>query len=96
MAETVDIQTEPHILSPDKGSISFAAYIDGDKIECVITAEALKSYFGSADKPIDQVFSENQEAIRSMAEFLLTSGHQRTDGHLLIVDEDFRRRARRR
>jgi len=84
MADTVNVQTEPHILSPDKGSISFAAYVDGHKIECIITAEALKSHFKSADKPIDQVFNENQQAIRSMAEFLLTTGHQRVDGQLLI------------
>ena len=96
MAEIVDVQTEPHTLSPDKGSISFAAYMDGHKIECIVTAEALKSYFADTDKPIDQVFSENQQAIRSMAEFLLTTNHQLPDGQVVIGVEDFKRRVQRR
>lgn len=96
MAEIVDVQTEPHALSPDKGSITFAAYVDGHKVECIITAEALNSHFKGAGKPIDQIFSENQQVIRSMAEFLLATGHQQVDGHLLIDAEDFGKQARRR
>lgn len=90
MSSTIEVHTEEHALSPDKASISFVAYVDGRKVDCVITGAALKSHFHSGDKDISDVFTENQEAIGTLAAYLIGTRPQKVDGHLLINLQDIR------
>ncbi|MGE5625597.1 MAG: DUF1488 family protein [Bacillota bacterium] len=90
MNTQVEIHTEEHSLSPDKDGVSFNAYVDGEKVECIITGAALKSQFKSIGKPIMDVFTENQEIIGSMAAFLISSRPQLIDGTVIIHPEDLR------
>ncbi len=91
MRRSVEVHTTEPVLSADRDSISFVAYLDGKKVDCTITGVALKSYFHDDQKPLMDVFSEHQETIGSMAAFLLSSGHQFADGALVIQPEDMRR-----
>lgn len=88
MSGAIEVHTEEPTLSPDKSSISFHAYVDGRKVDCVITGAALKSHFRSGDKAISDVFTENQEAIGTIAAFLINAAPHKVDGHLLISLED--------
>jgi len=88
MSGMVEIHTEEHALSPDKGSVSFTAYVDGKKVDCIITGAALKSHFHSGDKTITDVFIENQESIGTIAAFLIKAAPQKVDGHLWISLEN--------
>lgn len=91
MPRSVEVHTEQPTLSADQDSISFVAYVDGKKVDCIITGVALKSYFHDEQKPLMDVFSEHQDTIGSMAAFLITSGHQFADGAVVIEPEDLRR-----
>lgn len=95
MSGAIEVHTEEHTLSPDKNSISFFAYVDGRKVDCVITLAALKSHFHSGDKTITDVFTENQEAIGTIAAYLINAKPQKVDGHLLIDLENMQEGMRR-
>ena len=90
MNSQVEINTEEYSLSPDKDGVSFNAYVDGEKVECIITGAALKSQFKSAGKPIMDVFSENQKIIGSMAAFLISTQPQLVDGTVIIHPDDLK------
>ena len=87
MPDSVEVHTEQHTLSPDNDSISFIAYVDGRKVDCVITGAAL-AHFPGGDKPIGEVFDANRDTIGSIAEFLISGGHRHVDGMMLIRPED--------
>lgn len=88
MAGAIEVHTEEHTLSPDKSSISFHAYVDGRKVDCIITGAALKAHYRSGDKAITDVFTENQEAIGTIAAFMIKAAPQKVDGHLWISLEN--------
>ena len=87
MPDIVEVHTEQHTLLPDKDSISFVAYVDGRKVDCVITGAAL-AHFPGGDKSISEVFDANRETIGSIAEFLISGRHQHMDGMMVIRLED--------
>ena len=87
MTGTVEIHTEQHTLMPDKDSVSFIAYVDGHKVDCVVTSAAL-ARLSDVGKPLSEVFEENRDALGSIAEFMITTGHRRVDGALVITPED--------
>lgn len=88
---TVTVHTEKPTLGLDNDSVSFIAYVNGEKVDCTITGEALKSQFRSPDKPILQVFKENHVLIGAMAEFLINTRPERVDGALVLHSEDIKR-----
>ncbi len=86
MTQSVEVHTEQRILAPDR--VSFFAYVDGKKVDCVITGEALRDHFRGAGRPISEVFDENRETISNMAEYLINARHHLVDGTLMIDPRD--------
>jgi hypothetical protein len=87
MSGNIEVHTETHTLSPDKDSISFVAYLDGRKVDCIITGEALKM-LPSSSREISDSFTENQMTIGAIAESLMKANYQHIDGELLIGVDD--------
>lgn len=85
-------QAEAHMgeqsLAPDQDGVLFDIYVNGERVQCTVTGAALKSRFHSGDRPLLDVFAENQEVIRSLAAFLISTRPQMMDGALLIHPED--------
>lgn len=88
MNSQIEIHTEEHMLTPDHDGVAFNIYLDGEKLQCVITGAALKSRFKESAKPIMDIFIDNQETIASMTGFLLATHPERIDGAVIIRPED--------
>lgn len=90
MSMQIEVHTEERVLMPNHEDVGFTIYLDGEKVQCVITGAALKSQFKSPDKPSMEIFADNQEVIASMAAFLLSTRPERVDGAVLIRPEDLK------
>ena len=90
MSTQIDVHTEERVLMPNHEDVGFNIYLDGEKVQCVITGAALKSQFKSPDKPSLEIFADNQEVIASMAAFLISSRPERVDGAVIIRPEDLK------
>lgn len=88
MSTQIEIHTEEHALVPDHDGVTFTVYLDGRKVQCIITGEALKSQFNSADKPIMDIFTDNEETIASLTSFILVTRPERVNGTVFIRPED--------
>ena len=88
MSTHIDVHTEERTLAPDRDGVSFNVYLDGRKVKCIITGEALKSQFKSPDKPIMDIFTDNEHTIASLTNFILITQAERVDGTVFISPED--------
>ncbi|SAK60448.1 periplasmic protein [Caballeronia temeraria] len=60
----------------DRRALAFQALVDGEPIECTISAEALEDHFGaesSREDDLQHAFENNRAVIEGAAEQLLTS-----------------------
>ncbi|HSN18387.1 MAG TPA: DUF1488 family protein [Gammaproteobacteria bacterium] len=90
MNSEIEVHTDERSLLPGQEGVTFNAYVDGHKVECVITGIALKSQFKDPDKPIMEIFADNQDVIGSMATFLISARPERVDGAVVIRAEDLK------
>ncbi len=61
-------------------TLAFAALVDGERVRCEITAEALESHFGAASARFEDMlgaFSNHRDRIESAARRLLADTHAR-------------------
>ncbi|WP_350029451.1 DUF1488 domain-containing protein [Caballeronia sp. GAWG1-5s-s] len=64
------------IYAGDEPALTFLAYVDGQRIPCTISAEALEDHFGAAssrEEDLRHAFELGRVAIEGAAEQLLTS-----------------------
>ncbi len=64
------------IYAGDEPALTFHAYVDGERIPCTISAEALEDHFGAAssrEEDLRHAFELGRVAIEGAAEQLLTS-----------------------
>lgn len=90
MSMQIEVHTEERMLTPNQDGVEFNVYLDGEKVQCVITGAALKSQFKDSVRPIMDIFTDNQDTIASMTSFLLTTRPERIDGAVIIRPEDLR------
>lgn len=90
MSTQIDIHTEERALVPDHESVTFNVYLDGRKVQCIITGEALKSQFQGPDKPIMDIFADNEETIASLTSFILVTRPERVNGTVFISPDDLK------
>ncbi|BCQ28988.1 DUF1488 domain-containing protein (plasmid) [Caballeronia sp. NK8] len=67
---------EPPAYLADEPALMFGALVDGRRIDCTISAEALEEHFGAASSREDDLqcaFEINRAVIEGAAEQLLTS-----------------------
>ena len=68
--------------------VSFPAEVNGKRVRCAISWEALQDNFcGNGAPPID-CFRANRRAIEAKAERLIQEGRFEPDGSLLIRSQD--------
>lgn len=68
--------------------VSFRAEVDGKRVRCLITWEALQDNFGGDSAPPLDCFRAGRHAIESKAENLLTQQRFEADGSILIQTQD--------
>ena len=74
-----------------KGGVAFLASHDGRPVECVVTDEALVSYFGAGSPAgSEAVFASGRGVIQKIAEDLIRRGRVSPEGELLITASDVR------
>lgn len=92
---SVEVHTEERRLAPNHDGVAFNVYMDGEKVQCIITGEALKSQFQDADKPLMDIFADNEKTITSLTSFLLAAKPEHMDGAVVINLEDLQKFSRR-
>jgi hypothetical protein len=79
-----------HAPDPETFGIAFPADVDGQRIRCVITIEALQDLYPSnAMDTAETQYEFNKAQIQSIAEEKIRNG-QIQNGQLLITDRDVR------
>ena len=72
----------------DNWGVSFPADVNGSRIRCLISMEALQDHFGGGDSDPDEVFQANSIIIRETAKRMILNGRVK-DGILEIRSSDF-------
>lgn len=67
---------------------TFPADVDGERICCAVSLEALQDNFGGNDVPPLNCFRANRRAIEAKAERLIRQGRFEQDGSVLIRSKD--------
>jgi len=68
--------------------VSFPAEVDGTRIRCAVSWEALQDNFGGNGVPPLDCFRAARHAIETKAEGLIRKGHFEGDGSILIRSQD--------
>lgn len=68
--------------------VSFLADVDGKRIQCAISWEALQDNFGGDGMEPIKCFRANRPAIEAKAERLIKRGRFEEDGSVLIRSQD--------
>lgn len=68
--------------------VSFPADVDGTRVRCLISREALQDNFCGSNVPPLECFSRNRYIIEEKATALLLSGRFEADGSILIRSSD--------
>jgi hypothetical protein len=66
----------------------FTAIVDGKRVECGVSIEALRHHFGAYHDDLLPVFRANREKIEAVAAILIMQGRFQDDGTLLIRSAD--------
>jgi len=68
--------------------VSFPADVDGKRVVCAISLEALQDNFGGDKVPPLECFRANRGAVEAKARNLIGKGRFEPDGSLLIRSQD--------
>jgi len=74
----------------DHYGMAFPAYVDGKRILCLISGEALQDYFGASGRheAMEEAFLRNRGLIESIAHALIETGRLEESGKVLIRGAD--------
>lgn len=75
-------------LSASREIVSFPAEINGKRIQCAISWEALQDHFDGNGVPPINCFRANRKAIEAKAEHLIQRGRFESDGSVFIRSQD--------
>ncbi len=64
--------------------VHFSADVNGERVKCVVTWEALVNHFGRSDEEAIDVFRTNRDSIESIAKGLIQRNRFESDGSILI------------
>ncbi len=68
--------------------VTFPAELDGKRIVCAISSEALCDNFGGIYNAVIEAFRENRLRIETVAERLIQQGRYEADGSIMIYSHD--------
>ena len=73
----------------ERDSMRFEALVDGRKLRCFVTGDALEDHFQASRKTHEQAFAENRAQIEAVAKRLLCGGRINPGGEVYIMTADF-------
>lgn len=72
----------------NRDAAAFTADVDGKRVHCAVSWEALQDNFGGNNIPPLDCFRANRGAIAAKAERLILQGRFEQDGSILIRSQD--------
>ena len=86
---SIAFPVDRHAWDSDAYAMIFPAIVDGNKLKCLVSREALEDHFGANGSNYEAKFLENRLAIERVARNKIHHGEFQADGNILVSTLDF-------